>query len=163
MKEAWWTWLTFQLRRLHALLLLTMGCSNAALACFDRLLRIRPRDCHALASRAHIHAQRGSFDEAIDSLRLLTQIRPQDPSGWFNLGFALQQLGKQGEAGSAFRHALAIDHRLDRAWYGLALVLMDSRQYQEAAYALEKTSARPYQARSIRGSIANAWRNATPA
>lgn len=141
MKIAWWSGLTFQLLRMHAVLLLAMGRSNAALARFERLLQLRPLDCHALASQAHIHAQRGSFDVAIDSLRLLTQTRLQEPAGWFNLGYALQQFGEHGQAGIAFREALAIDPRLDRAWYGLALVLMDSRQYQEAADALEKTTA----------------------
>ena len=141
MKRVWWPWLTLQLLRMHAVLLLAMGRSKAALARFDRLLQLRPLDCHALASQAHIHAQRGSFDAAIESLRLLTQTRPQEPASWFNLGFTLQQLGEHGQAGVAFRQALAIDPRLDRAWYGLALVLMDSRQYQEAAVALEKTTA----------------------
>ncbi len=141
MKMAMWSWLPSQLLRIYAVLLLAMGRSHAALACFDRLLQHRPHDCHALASRAHIYAQRGSFDAAIDSLCLLTQTRPQAAAGWFNLGYALQQHGEQGQAGVAFRQALAIDPRLDRAWYGLALVLMDSRQYQEAAFALEKTTA----------------------
>lgn len=140
-KTAWWSWLTLQLLRIHAVLLLAMGRSNAALARFDRLLQLRPLDCHALASQAHIHAQRGSFDEAVNSLCLLTQTRPQDAAGWFNLGYALQQLGEQGQAGVAFRQALAMDPRMDRAWYGLALVLMDLRQYQEAADALENTTA----------------------
>jgi len=122
-------------------LLLAMGHSNAALARFDRLLGLRPLDCHALASQAHIHAQRGSFAKAVDSLHLLTQTRPQEPGSWFNLGYALQQLGEQSQAVDAFRQALAIDPRLDRAWYGLALVLMDLRQYQEAAEALVETTA----------------------
>ena len=141
MKRVWWSWLTLQLLRMHAVLLLAMGRRKAARARFDRLLRLRPLDCHALASRAHIHAQQGSFDAAVDSLRLLTEIRPQKAAGWFNLGFALQQVGENGQAGAAFRKALTIDPRLDRAWYGLALVLMGSRQFQEAAGALEKNIA----------------------
>ena len=123
------------------MLLLATGRSNAALARFDQILLLCPLDCHALASRAHLQAQRGCFDKAIESLHLLTQTYPQESSGWFNLGYALQQLGRHGQAGVAFRQALAIDPRLDRAWYGLALVLMDSRQYQAAADALEKTTS----------------------
>lgn len=127
--------------RMHAMLLLTFGCCGAALGRFDRILQLRPLDCHALASRAHIYAQRGSFDKAVESLGLLTQTYPQESSGWFNLGYALQQLGQQGQAGVAFRCALAIEPRMDRAWYGLALALMDSRQFQEAADALEENIA----------------------
>jgi tetratricopeptide (TPR) repeat protein len=127
--------------RVRAVVLLTLGRSDAALACFDRLLRLRPLERHALGSRAHIHAQRGRFNEAIASLLVFTQTYPQEASGWFNLGYALQQLGKQGQAGVAFRQALAIDPQMDRAWYGLALVLMDARLYQAAADALEKNTA----------------------
>ena len=140
MKTAFGSPLACQLLNIQAVLLLTLGRSNAALACFDRLLELRPLDRHALASRAHIHAQQSSFNEAVESLRLFTQTYPQEPSGWFNLGYALQQLGRQGQAGVAFRRALAIDPRMDRAWYGLALVLMDSRLFQGAADALEKTT-----------------------
>jgi tetratricopeptide (TPR) repeat protein len=141
MKTALRSLLICQFLRIHAVLLLAIGRSDAALARFEQLLRLRPLDHHALASRAHLHAQRGSFSEGIDSLLLLTQTCPQASFGWFNLGYALQQLGQQDQAGAAFRRALAIDPRMDRAWYGLALVLMESRLFEGAADALEKTTA----------------------
>jgi tetratricopeptide (TPR) repeat protein len=133
--------LTCQFLRMRAVLLLACNRPAAALARFEHLLRFQPLDRHALASRAHIQARQGRFNEAVESLRLLTQIDPQEAAGWFNLGYALQQLGQHGEAGVAFRRALAIDPRMDRAWYGLALVLMDARLYQAAADALENTTA----------------------
>jgi tetratricopeptide (TPR) repeat protein len=141
MKTAFASLLACPVLKIQAVLLLALGRHKAALARFDRLLERRPLDHHALASRAHLHAQQGSFNEAVESLRVCTQTYPQEPAGWFNLGYALQQLGQQGEAGVAFRRALTIDPRMDRAWYGLALVLMDARLYQAAADALEKTTA----------------------
>jgi Flp pilus assembly protein TadD len=141
MKTALRSLLTCQFLRMRAVLLLACGRHDAALARFEQILRLRPLDRHALASRAHLHAQRGSFDEAIESLHLLTQTCPQESSGWFNLGYAFQQLGQQGQAGVAFRRAVTIDPRMDRAWYGLALVLMDSRLFEGAADALEKNTA----------------------
>lgn len=141
MKTASRSLVTCQFLRIRAVLLLACGRHDAALARFEQILRLRPLDRHALASRAHLHAQRGSFDEAIESLHLLTQTCPQESSGWFNLGYALQQLGQQGQAGVAFRRAVTIDPRMDRAWYGLALVLMDSRLFEGAADALEKNTA----------------------
>jgi tetratricopeptide (TPR) repeat protein len=141
MKTAWKSWLQCQFLRLRAVLLLTVGRHDAARAGFEQLLGHRPLDRHALASQAHIHAQQGSFNEAVECLLLFTQTYPQEAAGWFNLGYALQQLGQQGDAGVAFRRALAIDPRMDRAWYGLALVLMDARLFQAAADALEKTTA----------------------
>jgi tetratricopeptide (TPR) repeat protein len=141
MKPAFGSLVARQFIKVQAVLLLVLGRKNSALTCFDRLLQLRPLDRHALASRAHLHAQQGGFNAATESLRLLTQIDPQKAAGWFNLGYALQQLGRQGEAGVAFRQAVAIDPRMDRAWYGLALVLMDARLYEAAADALEKTTA----------------------
>jgi tetratricopeptide (TPR) repeat protein len=141
MNTAWGPILARQCFRARAVFLLAMGRSDAALACFEQVLRLRPLDQHALASRAHLHAARGRFQQAVESLRALTAVYPHEPAGWFNLGYALQQLGQQGQAGLAFRRALAIDPRLDRAWYGLALVLMDARLFQGAADALEKTTA----------------------
>lgn len=78
MKMAW-LWVTFRHLRMRAVLLLALGRSTAAGACFDRLLELRPIDCHTLASQAHINATQGSFDKAVDSLRLLTQTRRQVP------------------------------------------------------------------------------------
>jgi tetratricopeptide (TPR) repeat protein len=141
MMTAWRSSLVCQGLRMHAIFLLAVGCSEAALARFEQLLRLRPTDRHALASRAHIHAARGAFEEAVQSLRLLTQVCPQESAGWFNVGYALQQMGQHGQAGVAFRRALAIDPRLDRAWYGLALVLMDARLFEGAVDALQKTTA----------------------
>jgi tetratricopeptide (TPR) repeat protein len=141
MKRALFLTLARRFTKFQAVWLLSLGRSDAALACFDRLLGLRPLDRHALESRAHIHAQQGRFNEAIKSLEVFTQTYPQEASGWFNLGYARQRLGQHGDAGTAFRKALAIDPRMDRAWYGLALVLMDARMYQAAAEALEKNTA----------------------
>jgi Flp pilus assembly protein TadD len=115
MNRAWRLSWVCQFLRARAVLLLACGRSDACLACFMQLLEHRPFDRHALASVAHIHAQRGRFNEASKSLSLLTQTYPQESAGWFNLGYALQQLGQQGDAGVAFRQALAIDPRMDRA------------------------------------------------
>ena len=93
--------------RRQDVLLLALGRSKAALACFDRLLKRPLLDCHRLVGQAHIHGSRGNFDKAVDSLRLLTRTRRQEPFGWCKLGYVLQQVGEQGKAGRAFREALA--------------------------------------------------------
>jgi predicted Zn-dependent protease len=36
---------------------------------------------------------------------------------------------------------VALDARLDQAWYGLALVLIQARRFEEAAEALQKNTA----------------------
>lgn len=127
--------------KLQAVVLLALGCEQAALSRFGRLLQLRPLSRYALASRAHLLVKLNHIDEAIACLQQLTGAWPQEAAGWFNLGFVLQQAGRHDEAEPAFRRALKCDARLDRAWYGLALVLMQQRQFQQALEALTKTTA----------------------
>ncbi|WP_411883576.1 tetratricopeptide repeat protein [Polaromonas sp. YR568] len=125
----------------QALLLLAAGQRAAALTKFSQMLRLRPADPYALASRGHVQAQLHLTQEAIASLRQLTTAWPRQAGGWFNLGYVLQQAGRHEEAGPAFARAVALDPRLDRAWYGLALVRMEQRRFGEAAEALQRNTA----------------------
>ncbi len=124
----------------QALLLLAAGKRAAALPKFTQMLRLRPADPYALASRGHVEAQLQLTQEAIGSLRQLTTEWPQQAAGWFNLGYVLQQAGRHDEAGPAFERAVALDPRLDRAWYGLALVRIEQRRFGEAAQALQRNT-----------------------
>jgi tetratricopeptide (TPR) repeat protein len=133
--------LHYHLLKAQALLLLAAGRRAAALPKFAQMLRLRPADPYALASRGHVAAQLQLTQEALASLRQLTAAWPQQAAGWFNLGYVLQQVGRHEEAGPAFERALALDPRLDRAWYGLALVRMEQRRFEEAAEALERNTA----------------------
>lgn len=133
--------LQYHFLKAQALLLLAAGKRAAALQRFARMLRLRPADPYALASRGHVQAQLHLTHEAIDSLRQLTAAWPRQAAGWFNLGYVLQQAGRHEEAGPAFERAVALDPRLDRAWYGLALVRIHQQRWQEAAEALERNTA----------------------
>jgi len=133
--------LQYHFLKAQALLLLAAGKRAAALQRFARMLRLRPADPYALASRGHVQAQLQLTQEAVDSLRQLTAAWPRQAAGWFNLGYVLQQAGRHEEAGPAFERAVALDPRLDRAWYGLALVHIHQQRWQEAAEALERNTA----------------------
>lgn len=133
--------LHYHLLKAQALLLLAAGKRTAALPKFAQMLCLRPADPYALASRGHVQAQLHLTHEAIVSLRQLTCAWPLQASGWFNLGYVLQQAGRYEEAGPAFECALALDPRLDRAWYGLALVHIHQQRWREAAEALERNTA----------------------
>lgn len=127
-----------------AVLLLALGNRSGALRRFEQMLQRRPADRYALASQAHVQVQLHHLDAAVASLQQLTHISgsgPQEAAAFFNLGYVLQQAGRHDEAGLAFRSALALDPVLDRAWYGLALVLIHQRQFLEAVEALKKNTA----------------------
>lgn len=132
---AWWT------QKALAVVLLVIGRRHAAEAIFDRMLARWPGDAYALASRAHLRAQRGARDEALADARALVAAHPQrSAADWFNLAFLLEDAARYDEAEPAFRRALELDPKLDRAWYGLGLVLIRQHRFDEAVAALKRNT-----------------------
>lgn len=132
--------LNYLLLKSRAWLALAAGRPAAALACFEKMLELFPRDAYALASRAHGLGQQGDRPAAIEVLRELTACHPQRAAGWFNLGFLLADVGCLAEAGAAFARATKLNPALDQAWYGLALVYIRQDRLDEAVHALEKNT-----------------------
>ena len=52
----------------------------------------------------------------------------------------LEAAGRWDEALAAFRRATALGPELDRAWYGLGLVLIRLQRYDEAVVALKRNT-----------------------
>src|SRR5690606_29820608 len=73
--------------RWRAMLLLVLGRQDAALALLDHMLAEFPGDAYALASVAHLQAQRGDRAAALRTLEVLLQAQPQQGAHWFNYGF----------------------------------------------------------------------------
>jgi len=120
---------------------LTLGRAKPAEAIFDTMLQRWPRDAYALASRSHVYAASGRRTEAIADLQTLLAAQPEHASVyWFNLGFLLEDDGRYAEAEPAFRRALALDDKADRAWYGLGLVLIRLQRPEEAVAALKRNT-----------------------
>ena len=110
--------------KLHAMGLLLLGRSASAEAVFDAMLARWPDDAYALSSRSFLRAQSGRRDAAIEDARRLVDAHPEHgAAAWFNLAFLLAEADRVQEAETAFRQALALDPKLDRAWYGLGLSL----------------------------------------
>jgi len=132
---AWWR------LKLRAIVLLVFGRNAAAEAVFDTMLGRWPTDPYALASRAHLRAQRGDRDAAIADAQSLVAAHPQrSAADWFNLAFMLEEAGRLDAAEPAFRRAVELDPKLDRAWYGLGLTLIRLQRYDEAVVALERNT-----------------------
>lgn len=127
--------------KLQAITLLVLGRSAAAERVFDEMLASWPRDAYALASRAHLRAQRGAREEAIADYQALVQAHPgASAAHWFNLAYTLEAASRLPEAEAAFRRALEIDEKLDRAWYGLGLTLIQQGRYDDAVAALKRNT-----------------------
>jgi tetratricopeptide (TPR) repeat protein len=127
--------------KLRAIVLLVFGRQAAAETVFDAMLARWPRDAYALASRAHLRAQRGDRAAAIADAQALVAAHPQrSAADWFNLAFLLEEAMRLEEAEPAFRRAVELDPKLDRAWYGLGLVLIRLQRFDEAVIALKRNT-----------------------
>ena len=127
-----------QLRTMAALVVGQRAVAERQLGDF---LRRHPADAWALASRAHLLAQRGADAEAVvDAEQLVANHPSRSAADWFNLAFIRERLSRLEEASVAFRRALELDPKLDRAWYGLALVLVRLGRLEEATTALKRNT-----------------------
>lgn len=137
--------LTYLWLKLSAMGWLVIGRQAQAETVFDEMLRRWPQDAYALASRSHVRAQLGRRSQAIADLQTLVAAQPEGSAAyWFNLAYLLEEAGQYAEAEPVFRRALALDPKLDRAWYGLGLVLIRLQRPDEAVLALkENTKLQP--------------------
>lgn len=119
---------------------LVLGLKRHALAAIEEILALQPINAYALASRAHVRSEAGDRAGAAADLKALIAAGEQPASTWFNLGFLLEHLGELGEAEAAFRHAIELDPKLDRAWYGLGLALIRQHRHDEAVPVLERNT-----------------------
>lgn len=138
MKPADWAW---RAHKAGVMFWLVLGRNERALSLLDGMLARWPADAYALASRAHLHAQAGRRDPAIADAQALVAAHPsRSAADWFNLAFLLEEAGRLAEAEPAFRRAVELNDKLDRAWYGLGLTLIRLGRFDEAVKALERTT-----------------------
>ena len=127
--------------KLSAMALLTIGRRQSAISVFDAMLQRWPNDAYALASRAHLHAETGATALALaDAERLVEQHPDRKAADWFNLGFLRDAMDQHPAAEAAFRRALTLDPKLDRAWYGLGLSLIRQGRLDDAVDALKRNT-----------------------
>jgi len=127
--------------RWRAMAMILLGRHGAAMEIFGDLLSRYPDDPYALASRAHLQAQRGHREAALADYRQLLEAHPEhSAASWFNYGYMLEEGGEHEQAEKAFRRAVALDPKLDRAWYGLGLVLIRAHRFDEAIEALKRNT-----------------------
>jgi tetratricopeptide (TPR) repeat protein len=117
-----------------------LGRHEIALDHWRAVRRWRPADPGPPAAIAHLLAGAGRRDEAIAALQASLELDATQAAGWFNLGFLQQEQGEHHAALASFDRALALDQRLDRAWYGKALSLIKLDRVPEAIPLLRRNT-----------------------
>jgi Tfp pilus assembly protein PilF len=124
--------------------LLFLGMRGAAKAVFLELLKRWPDDVLALNSLAYDSIQTQHPASALDYYARVLKLQPEVSNAHFNHAFVAEELGLTEVAEQGFRAALQIEEKMDRAWYGLGLVLVRQGRLDEALVALKRnTSLQP--------------------
>jgi predicted Zn-dependent protease len=131
--QIWWllqraSWLLFFKRR------------PEARADYAQVLALDPSNRVARGFLATAYATDGNREMALEHLRILAADQPDNAATHFNIGYLLEESGDVAGAEASFRHAIALDPHIDRAWYGLALVLIKTERLTEALDALKKNT-----------------------
>ncbi len=124
----------------QAKLLLMFGLRERAAQVHRDLLRRAPDDILALNSLGYAALQSGHPAQAQPYFEKVAQLAPDTSNAHFNLAFANAELGRLDEAEVGFRHAIGIEEKMDRAWYGLGLVLVRQSRFKEALAALSRNT-----------------------
>lgn len=134
-------WFEFIWLKLSAMGALLFGRVERAEELFTQMIQRWPGNAYALSSRAHVRAQAGRRAEALRDAQTLVDTHPTRSAGdWFNLAYLLEADDQLDKAERAFRHALEMDPKLDRAWYGLGLTLIRLQRFDEAVTALKRNT-----------------------
>ena len=120
--------------------LLFLGMRGAAKAVFLELLKRWPDDVLALNSLAYDAIQTQHPAIALDYYARVLRLQPEVSNAHFNHAFVAEELGLTEVAEQGFRAALQIEEKMDRAWYGLGLVLVRQGRLSEALDALKRNT-----------------------
>jgi tetratricopeptide (TPR) repeat protein len=126
--------------RLQAKVLLVLGLRNQAHAVFHEILQINPEDVLALNSVGFKELNDKRWVQALGFFERALALTPTNANAHFNVGFVREELGLSQDAEQAFRAAIQIDEKMDRAWYGLGLVLVRQRRFEESLVAFKRNT-----------------------
>jgi tetratricopeptide (TPR) repeat protein len=126
--------------RQRGIRLIEAGRPAAAIAAFNQATRFDPRNAAAYRALGHALLDEGRTAEAVDSLRLATALE-DDAAAYHNLAVALRRLRFNGEAMAAYRRATELAPSLVEAHIGLADLLEQAGEDEEAAQSLRAAAA----------------------
>ena len=128
------------LLKFKAKTLLVFGLRAKAHDTFQEILEINPADVLALNSLGYEELNNRHLVQALSFFERALVQTPNNANAHFNVGFVCEELGRSQEAEVAFKAALQLDEKFDRAWYGLGLVLVRQRKLEESLEAFKRNT-----------------------
>lgn len=138
-----------------ALVYMDLGEDFDALEAYSRAFERDHRCVKALSERARIYMNHECFVAALADYATCTQLQPEDPQHWVNLGNAFYELGDFGRATPNYQHALSLRANLPEVYLNLGCVALDQDNLHAAlrhfdrAIHLDATYARAYLNRGL--------------
>jgi len=128
-------------RNAKAMALLQLGRTSEAEVLWRDLIHDRPGYWRAWLNMASLSIQRRDWAAVEKFARAAVEREPTSPEAWNNLAIGLEELGRTGEAETAYRRASEVDVRDWRALFNLGILLRKSARYDEAV-AVQTSSGR---------------------
>lgn len=113
-----------------------------ALDAYSKVRRDSPAFPDAMRLGGQVALQLGEAARACDLLTRAVEARPDDARSHYNLGYALKQCGRDGDALEPFRRAAALDPADPEAPANLGAVLASMERHAEALPAFEQALKR---------------------
>jgi Flp pilus assembly protein TadD len=120
-------------------------------------LASRPEDVELLRIAGRAGVETGA-DDAVEQLRKVTELRPDDPAGWSDLGDALATEGRDDEASEAFRKTLELNPDDDLALTYLGHAAHASGKDDDAVAYLSQAAERTAGASTAAISLVDMYR-----
>ena len=121
--------------------MLSLNRPQDALASFETLLRLDPRNGEAIMNRGICKATLSRHDEALADFDAALALMPGHPNVLYNRGSALLALGRPVEALSDFDRTLATIPSHLRAWNNRGRALQQLNRHAEAVASFDKVIA----------------------
>jgi tetratricopeptide (TPR) repeat protein len=124
----------------RAKIFLFLGMRVSATQVFEDVLQYVPKDLLALNSLGYAAMHDKNFVLALNYFDQVAELSSESSNAHFNQAFVCEELGRLEDAERGFRAAIAIEEKMDRAWYGLGLVLVRQGRLEEAVIALKRNT-----------------------
>jgi tetratricopeptide (TPR) repeat protein len=128
------------LQHWRAKILLFVGLRPLARNVFLGILEKSPQDQLALNSMAYDAMQASDWVQALNYFEKVLALSPDKSNAHFYHAFVSEELGRLEDAERGFLAAIAIEEKMDRAWYGLGLVLIRQGRLEDALAALKRNT-----------------------
>jgi len=118
-----------------------LGRTDAAIACYERALEIRPRFAAAHNNLGNMQRDKRLLQEAAQSFRRALEIRPNFAAAHNNYGNVLKDLGAFEAAVNSYHRAIQLASDYAEAHYNLGSTLHQMGVSEQAITALERAIA----------------------